>query len=86
MTNDSLPFCAVHQEFLHTIVGRTIVFSALMIVPNGKAYGIVRARKEPRERLRASSKGRPRDPLPIAGRACCPIRLSPHVHRATGAG
>jgi hypothetical protein len=40
---------------LHTIVGRTIVFTALMIEPYGKAHGTFRGRDEPRKGIRASS-------------------------------
>src|ERR1017187_8871697 len=39
--------CAVHQEHLQTIVGRTTVFIAPMIERYGEAHSIVRGEKRP---------------------------------------
>jgi hypothetical protein len=49
----------VSARQLNTIVDRTIVFIARMIVAYSEAHGTVRARKQPREGLRASVKERP---------------------------
>ena len=38
------------------LVGRTIVFTARMIVSYGEAHGIIRAQKQPRAGFRASVK------------------------------
>src|SRR5271165_3598309 len=74
----------VSSRLLHTIVGRTIVFTARMIVSYGEVRGTVKAQEQSRKGVWASVEERPREPGSVARRTCRTGWLPPDVHRATG--